>query len=82
MELVGQTAIPREASSGGNRGSAVSVVYGVVPTGQGVHHGAALRHGLAARAGLMGTLASLTVVGRIIEPCRHRRLSRYEATEQ
>src|SRR2546426_1562820 len=40
VELVGQTAIPREASSGGNPGSNVPVVYGVVPTGQGAGHGA------------------------------------------
>jgi hypothetical protein len=40
VELAEQTAIPREPSSGGNPGSAVPVIYGVVPTGQGARHGA------------------------------------------
>jgi len=53
VELEGQTAIPREASSGGNPGSAVPVVYGVLQTGREPAMELALRHGLAARAGLM-----------------------------
>ena len=40
VELAEQTAIPREPSSGGNPGSAVPVVCGVVPTGRGARHGA------------------------------------------
>src|SRR6266545_6544383 len=74
VELAEQTAIPREPSSGGGTPAAQSRSFAAWcrPDGEPAME-LALRHGPAARAGLMETLAALTVVGRIIEPCRHRR---------